>query len=246
MRSDDIESGVDPLVFGPVSVKSRWPKVTVGFIPGFTARDPKGNPSATSPTRSASADPTSRASRPSETARPARSGSATGGTGSRSFASLRAPRRSRSTSGPRRERAGSASGEWDYARPAAAIASSAAASFAGEPRSNQRPSSGTRYGTSAKAPSRFSVEGRRTSRASSETPGGIRSTIAGEASWRPVKSHGPVASGKGRSFPSDDEAPRPRRPRAPSHPAPRAGGRRGPRRLRARRTRRAAARREAS
>jgi prepilin-type N-terminal cleavage/methylation domain-containing protein len=44
VRTDDIESGVDPLVFGPLSVKSRWPKVTVGFIPGFTARDPKGNP----------------------------------------------------------------------------------------------------------------------------------------------------------------------------------------------------------
>jgi hypothetical protein len=25
-------------------VRNRWPKVTVGFIPGFTARDPKGNP----------------------------------------------------------------------------------------------------------------------------------------------------------------------------------------------------------
>lgn len=44
VRNDDIASGVDPLVFGPVSVKSRWPKVTVGFIPGFLARDPKGNP----------------------------------------------------------------------------------------------------------------------------------------------------------------------------------------------------------
>jgi hypothetical protein len=44
VRNDDIDSGVDPLVFGPVSVKSRWPKVTVGFIRGFTARDPKGNP----------------------------------------------------------------------------------------------------------------------------------------------------------------------------------------------------------
>ncbi|HQN08732.1 MAG TPA: hypothetical protein PLL76_20225 [Thermoanaerobaculia bacterium] len=44
VRSDDIEGGVDPLVYGPVSVKKRWPKVTVGFIPGFVARDPKGNP----------------------------------------------------------------------------------------------------------------------------------------------------------------------------------------------------------
>ena len=40
----DIASGTDPLVYGPVSVKKRWPKVTVGFIPGFGARDPKGNP----------------------------------------------------------------------------------------------------------------------------------------------------------------------------------------------------------
>ena len=40
----DIENGVDPLVYGPVSVRKRWPKVTVGFIPGFGARDPKGNP----------------------------------------------------------------------------------------------------------------------------------------------------------------------------------------------------------
>ena len=44
VRNDDIDSGVDPLVFGPVSVKNRWPKVTVAFIPGFLARDPKGNP----------------------------------------------------------------------------------------------------------------------------------------------------------------------------------------------------------
>lgn len=44
VRNDDIVSGVDPLVFGPVSVKNRWPKVRVGFIPGFVARDPKGNP----------------------------------------------------------------------------------------------------------------------------------------------------------------------------------------------------------
>ena len=44
VRNDDIDSGVDPLVFGPVSVRNRWPKVKVGFIPGFTARDPKGNP----------------------------------------------------------------------------------------------------------------------------------------------------------------------------------------------------------
>ncbi|MFN7989804.1 MAG: prepilin-type N-terminal cleavage/methylation domain-containing protein [Thermoanaerobaculia bacterium] len=44
VRNDDIESGVDPLVFGPFSVKARWPKVKVGFIPGFTARDPNGNP----------------------------------------------------------------------------------------------------------------------------------------------------------------------------------------------------------
>ncbi|MHB1047957.1 MAG: pilus assembly FimT family protein [Thermoanaerobaculia bacterium] len=44
VRSDDIESGVDPLVYGPVSVRKRWPKVTVGFIPGFVARDPSGNP----------------------------------------------------------------------------------------------------------------------------------------------------------------------------------------------------------
>jgi hypothetical protein len=44
VRTDDIESGVDPRVYGPLSVRSRWPKVTVGFIPGFTARDPKGNP----------------------------------------------------------------------------------------------------------------------------------------------------------------------------------------------------------
>lgn len=44
VRSDDIESGTDPLVLGPLSVRSRWPKVTVAFLPGFTARDPKGNP----------------------------------------------------------------------------------------------------------------------------------------------------------------------------------------------------------
>ncbi|MCL4810206.1 MAG: prepilin-type N-terminal cleavage/methylation domain-containing protein, partial [Thermoanaerobaculia bacterium] len=44
VRSDDIDRGVDPLVFGPLSVKSRWPKVTVAFIPGFLARDPSGNP----------------------------------------------------------------------------------------------------------------------------------------------------------------------------------------------------------
>ncbi|MBK8594297.1 MAG: prepilin-type N-terminal cleavage/methylation domain-containing protein [Holophagales bacterium] len=44
VRNDDIESGVDPLVFGPISVKNRWPKVRVGFIPGFLGRDPKGNP----------------------------------------------------------------------------------------------------------------------------------------------------------------------------------------------------------
>jgi hypothetical protein len=44
VRNDDIRSGVDPLVFGPVSVRNRWPRVKVGFIPGFTARDPKGNP----------------------------------------------------------------------------------------------------------------------------------------------------------------------------------------------------------
>lgn len=44
VRNDDIERGVDPLVFGPISVKNRWPKVTVGFLAGFTALDPKGNP----------------------------------------------------------------------------------------------------------------------------------------------------------------------------------------------------------
>lgn len=44
VRNDDIDSGIDPLVFGPFSVKNRWPKVTVAFIPGFLARDPKGNP----------------------------------------------------------------------------------------------------------------------------------------------------------------------------------------------------------
>ncbi|HYN41720.1 MAG TPA: hypothetical protein VE129_08090 [Thermoanaerobaculia bacterium] len=44
VRNDDIASGVDPLVFGPVSTRNRWPKVTVAFIPGFLARDPKGNP----------------------------------------------------------------------------------------------------------------------------------------------------------------------------------------------------------
>lgn len=44
VRNDDIDSGVDPLVFGPISVKSRWPKVSVAFLPGFLARDPKGNP----------------------------------------------------------------------------------------------------------------------------------------------------------------------------------------------------------
>lgn len=44
VRNDDIDSGVDPLFFGPITVKSRWPKVTVAFIPGFLARDPKGNP----------------------------------------------------------------------------------------------------------------------------------------------------------------------------------------------------------
>ena len=44
VRNDDIENGVDPLVLGPVTVRNRWPKVTVGFIPGFVARDPKGNP----------------------------------------------------------------------------------------------------------------------------------------------------------------------------------------------------------
>lgn len=44
VRNDDIDNGVDPLVFGPVSVKNRWPQVTLGFIPGFVARDPKGNP----------------------------------------------------------------------------------------------------------------------------------------------------------------------------------------------------------
>ena len=44
VRTDDIEDGTDPRVFGPVSVRRRWPKVVVGFIPGFTARDPKGNP----------------------------------------------------------------------------------------------------------------------------------------------------------------------------------------------------------
>jgi hypothetical protein len=44
VRNDDIDSGVDPLAFGPVSVRNRWPMVTVAFIPGFLARDPKGNP----------------------------------------------------------------------------------------------------------------------------------------------------------------------------------------------------------
>jgi len=44
VRSDDIDRGIDPLVVRPLSVKSRWPKVTVAFIPGFLARDPKGNP----------------------------------------------------------------------------------------------------------------------------------------------------------------------------------------------------------
>jgi prepilin-type N-terminal cleavage/methylation domain-containing protein len=44
VRNDDIDGGVDPHVFGPVSVRSRWPMVKVGFIPGFTARDPRGNP----------------------------------------------------------------------------------------------------------------------------------------------------------------------------------------------------------
>ncbi len=44
VRNDDIDSGVDPLFFGPITVKRRWPKVTVAFIPGFLARDPKGNP----------------------------------------------------------------------------------------------------------------------------------------------------------------------------------------------------------
>lgn len=44
VRTDDIERGVDPPVSLPLSVRRRWPKVSVGFIPGFTARDPKGNP----------------------------------------------------------------------------------------------------------------------------------------------------------------------------------------------------------
>lgn len=44
VRNDDIERGIDPPLAAPVSVKSRWPKVTVAFIPGFLARDPRGNP----------------------------------------------------------------------------------------------------------------------------------------------------------------------------------------------------------
>lgn len=44
VRTDDIRKGIDTAASAPLSVKSRWPKVSVGFIPGFTARDPKGNP----------------------------------------------------------------------------------------------------------------------------------------------------------------------------------------------------------
>ena len=44
VRTDDIRKGVDTPVSRPLSVKSRWPKVSVAFIPGFIARDPGGNP----------------------------------------------------------------------------------------------------------------------------------------------------------------------------------------------------------
>lgn len=43
VRTDDIASGVDPLVFGPIPLKKRWPRVTVAFLPGFTTPDPAGN-----------------------------------------------------------------------------------------------------------------------------------------------------------------------------------------------------------
>ena len=42
VRNDDIASGVDPLVFGPVPLKKRWPRVTVAFLPGFDRNDPSG------------------------------------------------------------------------------------------------------------------------------------------------------------------------------------------------------------
>lgn len=44
VRTEDIRNGIDRPVSRPLSVKSRWPKISVGFIPGFTARDPRGNP----------------------------------------------------------------------------------------------------------------------------------------------------------------------------------------------------------
>lgn len=44
VRTDDIRKGIDTPASAALSVRSRWPKVSVGFIPGFTARDPNGDP----------------------------------------------------------------------------------------------------------------------------------------------------------------------------------------------------------
>jgi hypothetical protein len=42
VRSDDIRSGVDRRVHGPIPLKRRWPRVSVAFLPGFAVPDPAG------------------------------------------------------------------------------------------------------------------------------------------------------------------------------------------------------------
>jgi hypothetical protein len=42
IRNDDIASGVDRRVHGPIPLKRRWPRVSVAFLPGFAVRDPSG------------------------------------------------------------------------------------------------------------------------------------------------------------------------------------------------------------
>ena len=44
VRNDDIDSGVDPLFFGPITVKSRWPKGDRRLHPRLPRAGPEGEP----------------------------------------------------------------------------------------------------------------------------------------------------------------------------------------------------------
>ncbi len=42
--SEDIRRGIDTVVFGPISMKGRYPSISFSFIPGFSGLDPNREP----------------------------------------------------------------------------------------------------------------------------------------------------------------------------------------------------------